>query len=60
MGKIDPVFYLSYPIVFLIGVFYFSILNKVENFDENDLIHINEYRLQCQNIYSDKYNIKYI
>ncbi|QGR53783.1 hypothetical protein [Moumouvirus maliensis] len=60
MGKIDPVFYLVYPIVFITGVFYFSIFNRVENFDENDLIHINEYRSQCRNIYSDKYNIKYI
>nr|AEX63030.1 hypothetical protein mv_L828 [Moumouvirus Monve] len=61
MGKVDPIFYLAYPTIFLFGIFYFSIFKKVGNYlNEDELLNINEYRLQCRNEYTNKYGIKYI
>ncbi|AGF85511.1 hypothetical protein QJ854_gp271 [Moumouvirus goulette] len=61
MGKIDPIFYLGYPTIFLLGVIYFYIFKKIGNYlDEDELLNIYEYRLQCQNEYTNKYGIKYI
>ncbi|AEQ32624.1 hypothetical protein [Acanthamoeba polyphaga mimivirus] len=60
MSRIDPIFYLSYPLVFSIGVIYFATIGRPSKIDESDIDNINQYRIECQNIYRDRYNIKYV
>nr|URM62373.1 hypothetical protein [Mimivirus sp.] len=60
MSRIDPIFYLSYPLVFSIGVIYFTTIGRPSKIDESDIDNINQYRIECQNIYRDRYNIKYV
>ncbi|AZL89531.1 hypothetical protein QKC54_gp0286 [Megavirus baoshan] len=60
MSKIDPIYYLSYPFVLSIGVIYFTTIGKPSKIDELDINNIRQYRTECQNIYRDRYNIKYV
>lgn len=61
MGHIDPVFYLGYPVIFIIGVTYFSIIaSRKINPSDRLLNEIKEYRLTCQNVYRKKFSINFV
>ncbi|BCS82958.1 hypothetical protein QLL95_gp1165 [Cotonvirus japonicus] len=61
MARIDPCIYVCYPIIFTLGVIYFTTIGRLSKNPQHEQIEeIIAYRETCKNQFNNKFGIKLI